>query len=126
MLPVKVNTRLFSHVGEFTLGIKEMVVFIKTDAYGEAVNFNTLTGGSHDQIVGIREVLHCFRRNDDLFAVSGGPGLFLSEAAAIKRDGGIGRSRHDGKSNGEGKSIKTHFEIVRKILTVTRGGQISS
>lgn len=49
------------------------------------------------------------RRDDDRFAVNGR----------------IGRSRHDGKTSGDCKSIKTHFEIVQLILTAARGDQIS-
>ena len=77
-----------------------MMVFIKTEACSETVNFNALTG--------MQESVR-LRRDDDRFAVNGR----------------IGGSKHDGKTSGDCKSIKTHFEIVRLILTAARGNQIS-
>lgn len=98
---VEVDASLARDVGEFARGVKELVILVEAHAHGEAVDFDALAGGGHDEAVAVGKVLHRFGRDADFFAVGGGPGFFLGERAAVERDGGKSGGGHEGESEGE-------------------------
>ena len=86
---VEFNAGLAHFGGEVTLGVKEVVVLVETDANGQTVDFNAGTSGSHHQTVGVGDLFHGLLGNGHFFALSDTPSLILREVGAGEGHGSV-------------------------------------